>query len=106
MQDHYILFILIFAYLTVINMVAFLSFYIDKKLAQSNERRIAESTLLGLAFFGGSLGSIIAQQKFRHKTRKQPFKSQLYTIAALHLVLIIVLIIPNFRSEFLKLIQF
>ena len=102
MQDNYIA---IIAYHTVINLSAFVSFYVDKKLAQANERRISESTLLGLALFGGSLGAIAAQQKFRHKTRKQPFKGQLYTIAALHLVLIVILIIPNFRSEFLKLIQ-
>jgi uncharacterized membrane protein YsdA (DUF1294 family) len=44
------------------------------------------STLLGLALIGGSFGAITAQHWFRHKTRKEPFRSTLYGIVCLQIV--------------------
>lgn len=70
--------------LLAVNGAAFLAFWRDKRLASAGARRIPERTLLWLAFAGGSLGAITAQHLFRHKTRKEPFRSQLYAIAALH----------------------
>ena len=29
---------------------------------------------------GGTVGAVLAQKKFRHKTKKQPFKALLYAI--------------------------
>ena len=89
-------------YLFVINLSAYCAFYFDKKLAQNNERRISESTLLTLALCGGSAGAISAQHQFRHKTKKQPFKSQLYTIAVLQIVALIALLVPGIRTEVLS----
>jgi uncharacterized membrane protein YsdA (DUF1294 family) len=71
-------------FLLVANAVTIASFAIDKGRAQRGEWRIAESTLLTLAFVGGSPGAISARQRFRHKTRKQPFATQLDLIAMLH----------------------
>lgn len=97
--------ILVFAgYLALVNSAAYLAFYFDKKFAQNNRRRVAESTLLSFAFFGGATGAIIAQQKFRHKTRKQPFKTQLYAIAVLNLALLIALTIPSLRTELFQIL--
>lgn len=73
------------AYLVLINAVAFAAFGIDKWLARSGVRRIAEASLLGIALVGGSPGAYAGRRLFRHKTRKQPFSSQLHGIAALQL---------------------
>lgn len=72
-------------YLVLANLCAFGAFAIDKAAAENRRWRIPENTLLMLAFVGGSLGALIGQQVMRHKTRKQPFRSQLIMIALLHI---------------------
>jgi uncharacterized membrane protein YsdA (DUF1294 family) len=83
-----------FAYLTpanlstaliALNFAAFAAFGLDKSFAERGQWRIRESTLLTLAFFGGTIGAYAGRKAFRHKTRKQPFGSQLATIAGLQL---------------------
>ncbi|CAN7497165.1 DUF1294 domain-containing protein [Aminobacter aminovorans] len=76
-----------------VNLAAFAAFWRDKYLARAGARRIPEKTLLWLAFAGGSLGALSAQHLFRHKTRKEPFRSRLYAIVVLHAVAIAVLAI-------------
>ena len=51
---------------------------LDKRFATLGGHRISERTLLTLAAIGGSLGAIAAQQAFRHKTRKEPFRTLLW----------------------------
>ena len=58
-----------------INVIAFLAFGWDKRQAARDGSRIAERTLIGIALFGGALGALVGQQVFRHKTRKQPFRT-------------------------------
>ena len=65
-----------------INFIAFAAFGIDKAKAEAGRWRVAESTLLLFALLGGTLGAYTGRALFRHKTRKQPFGSQLFTIAA------------------------
>ena len=77
---------MLWIYLVAINVVTFGAFALDKAAAQSERRRIAETTLLTLALIGGSLGALAAQQILRHKTRKQPFRAILIAIAAIHIV--------------------
>ena len=74
------------AALIAINFITFAMFGIDKAKAQSGAWRIAESTLLTLAFLGGTLGAYAGRALFRHKTRKQPFGSQLFAIAVLQVL--------------------
>lgn len=59
-----------------------LRFWQDKSRARAGERRIPEANLLGLALIGGTPGAFLARHLFRHKTRKQPFSTQLWMIAA------------------------
>lgn len=66
-----------------INFAAFAAFGIDKMKAEAGSWRIAESTLLMLAFVGGTPGAYAGRMLFRHKTRKQPFSSTLHGIAIL-----------------------
>lgn len=76
-----------------VNGAAFFAFWRDKRLARAGARRISEKTLLWLAFAGGSLGAVVAQHVFRHKTRKEPFRSRLYAIVALQALVVVVLAI-------------
>jgi uncharacterized membrane protein YsdA (DUF1294 family) len=61
-------------------------FGIDKLRAEAGTWRIAESTLLGFALFGGTVGAFLGRRVFRHKTRKEPFSSDLRRIALLHAI--------------------
>jgi uncharacterized membrane protein YsdA (DUF1294 family) len=65
-------------------------FRLDKDRAIRGEWRVSETTLLTLAFLGGWFGAKAAQRRFRHKTRKQPFRIFLNLIPALWLLLIVV----------------
>jgi len=77
-------------YLLAINVAAFTAFWLDKRAAQSGRRRTRESTLLMLALVGGTSGAIAAQQILRHKTRKELFRTLLWTIAGVQAVLLAV----------------
>lgn len=69
----------------LVNLVTVLRFWQDKARAVAGERRIPESDLLGLALIGGSPGALLARKWFRHKTRKEPFSTQLFVIIALQI---------------------
>ena len=69
-----------------LNLLAFTMFGIDKAKARAGAWRVAEATLLMLAFFGGTLGAYAGRAVFRHKTRKQPFNSHLFTIVVLQVL--------------------
>ena len=60
-------------YLIIINLIAFLAMYIDKKRAKYGKWRIKEHTLFILAILGGSIGAIVGMYTFRHKTKKMRF---------------------------------
>ena len=60
-------------YLIIINIVAFLAMFIDKRKAKYGKWRIKEHTLFILALIGGSIGAIIGMYTFRHKTKKARF---------------------------------
>lgn len=75
------MFALVALYLLLINLAAFVAFRADKRAAEHGRRRTPERTLLTLAAVGGTPGAFAASQVFRHKTRKQPFRSILWLIA-------------------------
>ncbi len=56
-------------YLTVISLIAFFAYCIDKSKAKKGAWRTPEKVLLGLSFFGGGIGGYIAMFLFRHKTK-------------------------------------
>lgn len=61
-------------YLVVINIITFIAYARDKRLAKkANARRIPEKTLLLLAAFGGSIGALVAMYTLRHKTLHKKF---------------------------------
>lgn len=79
-------------YLALANLVAFAAMGLDKSSARRGGQRIPERTLLTLAAVGGGPGAVLAQQVFRHKTRKQPFASVLYAILIAQLALAVFLL--------------
>lgn len=93
---------LLILYLAGINLITFALFAWDKVRAIRGDWRIPEKTLLTLALAGGTPGAFIAQQRLRHKTRKQPFRSYLILIAVLHAVLIVALAVPFTRHLLLE----
>lgn len=70
-------------YLILINIAGFFAMCIDKRRAKAGAWRIPEKTLLGIAFFGGSVGVWIGMETFRHKTKHWYFK---YGVPAIFLV--------------------
>ncbi len=77
------------AFLATLNVMTYVIYRGDKLRAMFNEPRVPERSLLALAFYGGSLGAKVAQLRFRHKTRKQPFKTYLNAIVLFHVGLIL-----------------
>lgn len=61
-------------YLVIINLIAFLLCYIDKRNAIKNIYRISESSLLSISLMGGCFGMLFGMYMFHHKTRKLKFK--------------------------------
>lgn len=61
-------------YLIIMNIIGFLSMYVDKKRAIRNQWRISEKALILIAIIGGSIGSYLGMQQFRHKTKHSKFK--------------------------------
>jgi uncharacterized membrane protein YsdA (DUF1294 family) len=58
----------------VMSIVGFAAYGVDKSAAKAGRRRISEQTLLTIGVLGGWPGALIAQQVFRHKTRKRSFR--------------------------------
>lgn len=74
-------------YLIVINIIAFLAMYIDKRKAKYGKWRIPEQTLFVLALIGGSIGAIAGMYTFRHKTKKLRFSVGFPVILILQIIL-------------------
>ncbi len=61
-------------YLLAVNLLLFILMGWDKAAARRSARRTRETTLLGLAVIGGSVGGILGMLLFRHKTKKPAFR--------------------------------
>ena len=62
-------------YVVIINIVAFLAMWWDKRKASQREWRVTEATLHVLGFLGGAIGIIGGMFRFRHKTQKKSFQA-------------------------------
>ncbi|MFM2607033.1 DUF1294 domain-containing protein [Vibrio chagasii] len=63
------------AWYLVIGVVTFFVYAKDKRAAINGNWRVPEKTLHTFSVAGGWLGALIAQDKLRHKTQKQPFRA-------------------------------
>ncbi len=75
-------------YLIIINAAGFLLMLVDKRKAQRGAWRIPESTLMGVAVLGGSVGALAGMYKFRHKTRHVKFTVGIPAILIVQLALL------------------
>ena len=80
----------LFAYLAIVNIIAFATMGIDKSKARNHEYRIPEKTLFFQAFIGGSAGIFMGMYYFRHKIRNRKFVLQIPIIFFVQLVIVIV----------------
>ena len=83
----------ILIYLLLINLIAFLAMYIDKKRAKWGKWRIKESTLFTLVLLGGGIGGIAGMYAFRHKTKKVGFVIGFPAILIIEIISIIMICI-------------
>lgn len=60
-------------YLLIVNVLSFLLMHVDKQKARKKKWRIPESTLMGFAAIGGSIGAWMGMYAFRHKTLHKKF---------------------------------
>lgn len=61
-------------YLIAVNVIALLTYGIDKSRAVRHRWRIPEATLIGVALIGGGAGALTGMLIFHHKTRKWKFR--------------------------------
>ena len=79
---------IIIGLLAIINLLGYISMWIDKRRAIKGKYRISEKTLFTIAFLGGSLGSILGMNQFRHKTKHWYFKYGMPLILVTQIVII------------------
>lgn len=65
---------IIFLIFIIASFLTFLIYAKDKKAAQNNQWRVSESKLHIYSLLFGWPGAIVAQQKLRHKSKKQSFR--------------------------------
>lgn len=63
---------------------SFVQYAIDKGRAEAGAWRTSENTLHVTELLGGWPGALVAQQVFRHKTRKASFQAVFWLIVGLH----------------------
>lgn len=64
---------------------SFIGYWIDKNAAIAKKWRISETILLLLGLVGGWPGAIMAQEFFRHKTRKDTFRYLFWMTVAINM---------------------
>lgn len=74
-------------YFLIINALGFTLMLVDKYRARKKLWRIPESTLMGVAMLGGSLGCLIGMYAVRHKTRHPKFTLGIPLILVIQLAL-------------------
>lgn len=79
---------IIIIYLAIINIVSFFYIGLDKMKAQLVHSRVREKTLWLLTLIGGSFGTLLGMNYFRHKTKKLSFQAVVAVILAVQILII------------------
>jgi uncharacterized membrane protein YsdA (DUF1294 family) len=82
----------------LMSIITYLTYAKDKRAAIKGEWRVPENTLHLLELCGGWLGALIAQQQFRHKTQKQPFKTLFVICSGLNVLGFVWTLTPHGQS--------
>ena len=86
---------IVLIYLVIINVVSFFIYGFDKWKAKKSKMRIRETTLLGLAVLGGSIGAWLGMKVWHHKTLHKKFRFGVPAIIIIQLALIVYFIITK-----------
>jgi uncharacterized membrane protein YsdA (DUF1294 family) len=86
-------------YLLGINGLTFVQYGWDKRQEKKQKRRIPEKRLHILALIGGTVGALLGQLTFRHKTKKKRFQVVFIGIVVLQLALIAACIYLNWQVK-------
>lgn len=70
----------------LVSVVTFCLYWSDKRKAQNDSWRTPEKILHAMELAGGWPGALVAQQVFRHKTRKVSYQVVFWLIVLLHQV--------------------
>lgn len=74
--------------------IAFGAYAFDKAAAKRGNWRVPESTLHLFGLLGGWPGALLAQQAFRHKSKKRPFQVMFWITVILNCVALIWVLSP------------
>ena len=74
--------------LIFIAVLTFIMFGLDKRAALNERQRVPENTLHFLSLAGGWPGALLARPLFRHKTRKQPFRTIFWLVVVINIALV------------------
>ncbi len=77
----------VFPIYLIASLLAYYFYWDDKRRAKRNEWRITEANLQFWSLIGGWPGAFIAQQQFRHKTKKLSFQMVFWLIVIAHQLL-------------------
>jgi uncharacterized membrane protein YsdA (DUF1294 family)/cold shock CspA family protein len=77
------------------SLLTFIMYAVDKSAAQKGAWRTEERTLHLLSLVGGWPGALIAQQKLRHKSKKQSFRSVFWLTVLLNCGVFVWLLTPT-----------
>jgi len=73
------------------SIASFLTYGYDKSIAGHNVTRVPEVVLHALTAVGGTFGSFLGMQVFRHKTQKKSFRLVFWAIVIVQIVVIVLL---------------
>lgn len=82
------------SFLLGINLITFIMFGLDKYFAINQMWRISERTMISAAICGGSIGAIIGQKFFRHKTKS--FKGVFPILILFQIIVVMAYLIYRF----------
>lgn len=74
--------------LSLINLISFIVFGWDKRLAIRHKRRIPENTLLGISLLGGIGGAALGMVVFNHKVSKKSFLVKFILVVLIDVVVL------------------
>lgn len=69
---------------TLMSVITFAAYVVDKRRAEQGRWRVRERTLHALELLGGWPGAVVARKAFRHKTRKGSYRVVFGAIVAVH----------------------
>jgi uncharacterized membrane protein YsdA (DUF1294 family)/cold shock CspA family protein len=93
---------MVLALYVVVSVIAFPAYRHDKSAAQQNQWRTGEGTLILLGVLGGWPGAFVAQQFFRHKTKKRSFQIVFWITVLLNCVALVLFVTVDALKSFLQ----